>query len=404
MARGWFRREDRSVGGRPTDAIDRARSDMVSAFLQLDQRLSIITDGVEAAAALGMSAELVRAFAPVREACYATINDYLTVSGQDAATTTLGDVQRTMTRIVEAIQLLDRFYERNSTQIEHARISYAAVPDEAARARTQSDQLLTRLSTLPAEQLSYSSVKTAREQHDRARSQLEAAQLDVSGGGGDRAGLRNRAAALVAATEKLSQAVDRAPTRVGEATAALASVRTRLSAVRNRSARMPEAYSALLREFSAACSKDLIGHDQRSARDIDAAAVEIDTAAEEMKSDPEAALAAITRARSALANAEQLVDGVTDRLNELRVVQKDPPAAAGRVRFQIRDAQLLAVNLGLVEQWGSVLDAQVLRVDRAVATLTGRHPDYWGYLVDLRAISDFVTGVVNKMKDEARRS
>ena len=115
-------------------------------------------------------------------------------------------------------------------------------------------------------------------------------------------------------------------------------------------------------------------------------------------------MAAITRARSALANAEQLVDGVTDRLNELRVVQKDPPAAAGRVRFQIRDAQLLAVNLGLVEQWGSVLDAQVLRVDRAVATLTGRHPDYWGYLVDLRAISDFVTGVVNKMKDEARRS
>ena len=43
-------------------------------------------------------------------------------------------------------------------------------------------------------------------------------------------------------------------------------------------------------------------------------------------------------------------------------------------------------------------------MDRAVATLTGRHPDYWGYLVDLRAISDFVTGVVNKMKDEARRS
>jgi hypothetical protein len=85
-------------------------------------------------------------------------------------------------------------------------------------------------------------------------------------------------------------------------------------------------------------------------------------------------------------------------------VQKDPSAAAGKVRFQVRDAQLLAVNLGLVEQWGSVLDAQVLRVDRAVATLTGRHPDYWGYLVDLRAISDFVTGVVNKMKDEARRS
>jgi chromosome segregation ATPase len=377
---------------------------MVGAFLQLDQRLSIITDGVEAAAALGMSSELVRAFVPLRDACYDTINEYLALSGQDARATPLGDYQRTMNRITDSIRSLDQFYERNSTQIEHARISYASVPDEAARARTESDQLLERLGRLPADQLAYSSVKSALEQHDQARLDLEAAQLDVAGGGGDRAGLRNRAAALTAAVKKLRQAVDQAPSRAGEAAAALASVRTRLSAVRNRSARMPEAYSALLREFSAECSKDLVGHDRRSARDLEVAAAEIDSAAAQVTQDPESALAAITRARSVLANAEELVDGVTDRLNELRVVQKDPPAAAGRVRFQIRDAQLLAVNLGLVKQWGSVLDAQVLRVDRAVATLTGRHPDYWGYLVDLRAISDFVTGVVSKMKDEARRS
>jgi chromosome segregation ATPase len=377
---------------------------MVGAFLQLDQRLSIITDGVEAAAALGMSGDLVRAFVPLRDACYETINEYLALSGQEARATPLGDVQRTMNRITDSIRSLDQFYERNSTQIEHARISYAAVPDEAARARAESDQLLERLGGLPADQLAYSSVKNALDQHDQARLQLEAAQLDVSGGGGDRAGLRSKAAALTAAVKKLRQAVDQAPSRAGEATAALASVRTRLSAVRNRSARMPETYSALLREFSAECSKDLVGHDRRSARDLEVAASEIDGAAAQVTQDPEAALAAITRARSVLANAEQLVDGVTDRLNELRAVQQDPPAAAGRIRFQIRDAQLLAVNLGLVKQWGSVLDAQVLRVDRAVATLTGRHPDYWGYLVDLRAISDFVTGVVSKMKDEARRS
>jgi chromosome segregation ATPase len=377
---------------------------MVGAFLQLDQRLSIITDGVEAAAALGMSGELVRAFVPLRDACYETINEYLALSGQEARATPLGDVQRTMNRITDSIRSLDQFYERNSTQIEHARTSYAAVPDEAAKARTESDQLLERLGGLPTDQLAYSSVKSALDQHDQARLQLDAAQLDVAGGGGDRAELRNKAAALTAAVKKLRQAVDQAPSRAGEAAAALASVRTRLSAVRNRSARMPETYSALLREFSAECSKDLVGHDRRSARDLEVAASEIDSAAAQVTQDPEEALAAITRARSVLANAEQLVDGVTDRLNELRVVQKDPPAAAGRIRFQIRDAQLLAVNLGLVKQWGSVLDAQVLRVDRAVATLTGRHPDYWGYLVDLRAISDFVTGVVSKMKDEARRS
>jgi hypothetical protein len=208
---------------------------------------------------------------------------------------------------------------------------------------------------------------------------------------------------MQASIKKLQQAIAEAPSKNREARAALASVRTRLAAVRNRSERMPEAYSALLREFSAACSADLIGDDRRSAEDLVRASAEIDTAATTLESDPEASLAAVKRARKVLTDAEELVDGVTDRLNELRDVRRDPPAAAGRVRFQIRDAQLLAVNLGLVKQWGSVLDAQVLRVDRAVAALTGRHPDFWGYLVDLRTISDFVTGVVSKMKDEARR-
>lgn len=376
---------------------------MVNAFLQLDQRLSIITDGVDAAETLGMGGELARAFAPIRDACYETINQYLVLNGSDGPPAPLTEYQRTMSLITDSIRSLDQFYERHKSQIEHARISYASVPEEAARVRVESDRLAEQLGTLSPEQLSYASVKTAVQQHDQVRLELEAAQLQVSQGDGDRAILKARTAAMGEAVKKLQQAIAEAPGKADEARAAIASVRTRLSAVRNRSARMPEAYSALLREFSAECSKDLVGHDRRSALDLERASGEIDSAASRLASDPEAALGAITRARAALAEAEELVDGVTDRLNELRVVQKDPPAAAGRVRFQIRDAQLLAVNLGLVKQWGSVLDAQVLRVDRAVAGLGGRHPDYWGYLVDLRTISDFITGVVSKMKDEARR-
>ena len=401
MAGRWFRRDSRDVGGGSTDVLTRARNDMVAGFLELDQRLSILADGVDAAADLGLSPELIRSFAPIRDDCYETINQYLALSDPDA-TASLADYQKTSDRITKSIQRLDRFYEQNSTQIEHARTAYAAIPDEAVRVRQESDRLVDQLGGLTAGQLGYGSVKTAVAQFDQAQHRLEAAQLQVSQGG-DRAALQASTAAMRAAIEKLQQAIAEAPGKEGQARAALASVRTRLAAVRNRSARMPEAYSALLREFSAACSADLIGDDQRSAADLQRAEAEIDTAARELASDPEASLAAITRARAVLAEAEQLVDGVTDRLNELRVVRQDPSAAAGRVRFQIRDAQLLAVNLGLVKQWGSVLDAQVLRVDRAVAALTGRHPDYWGYLVDLRAISDFVTGVVNKMKDEARR-
>ncbi|WP_207838749.1 hypothetical protein [Williamsia soli] len=376
---------------------------MVNAFLQLDQRLSIISDSVAAAEVLGTGGELVRAFVPIRDACYETINQYLTLSGSDGPLAPLNDYQRTLSQITDSIRTLDHFYERHSTQLEHARISYAAVPEEAARVRADSESLVDRLARLPPDQLAYTSVTTAVQHHDRCLRELEAAQLSVSQGGGDRAQLRARTAALGEAVKRLEQAIAAAPGRAEDARAALASVRTRLSAVRNRSARMPEAYSALLREFSAQCSRDLVGHDRLSAQELERASSEIDSATTALRSDPESALAAITRARTHLSEAEELVDGVTDRLNELRLVQRDPPAAAGRVRFQIRDAQLLAVNLGVVKQWGSVLDAQVLRVDRAVAALTGRHPDYWGYLVDLRAISDFVSGVVSKMKDEARR-
>ncbi|HEY9316146.1 hypothetical protein [Williamsia sp.] len=401
MARRWFRRDSRDVGGGPTDAITHARNDMVSGFLELDQRLSILADGVDAAAALGLSEDLVRSFSPIRDACYETINQYLALSSTDT-TAPIADYQRISSQITESIHRLDRFYELHSTQIEHARTAYGAIPDEAARVRRESDQLADQLGALSPDQLGYGSVKAAVQQHDQVRLQFEAAQLHVSQGG-DRAELQAQTAAMRASIKKLQQAIAEAPSKIGEARAALASVRTRLAAVRNRNERMPEAYSALLREFSAACSADLIGHDRRSAQDLLRASAEIDTAATKLESDPEASLAAVTRARKVLADAEELVDGVTDRLNELRDVRRDPPAAAGRVRFQIRDAQLLAVNLGLVKQWGSVLDAQVLRVDRAVAALTGRHPDYWGYLVDLRTISDFVTGVVSKMKDEARR-
>lgn len=403
MARGWFRRDDRSAGGGSAGAVEHARNDMVSAFLQLDQRLSIISDGVEAAEVLGLGGELVRSFTPIRGACYETINQYLTLSGSDVAQAPLADYQRTTSQITDSIRSLDRFYERNSTQIEHARISYAAVPEQAAQVRTESDQLAEQLMELSPDQLSYESVKTAVQQHDQVRLELEAAELRVSQGEGDRAILKARSAALGEAVTKLRQAIAEAPGKTNEAKAALASVRTRLSAVRNRSARMPESYSALLREFSAKSSKDLVGHDRRSSLALERAANEIDLAARLIRDDPESALDAIARTRTVLAEAEELVDGVTDRLNELRVVQHDPPAAAGRVRFQIRDAQLLAVNLGLVKEWGSVLDAQVLRVDRAVEGLGGRNPDYWGYLVDLRAISDFITGVVSKMKNEARR-
>ena len=116
--------------------------------------------------------------------------------------------------------------------------------------------------------------------------------------------------------------------------------------------------------------------------------------------DPEAALRLVTSARAKLTEAEQLVDAVTDRLRLLREVRSDPAAKANAVRFRLRDAQRLVVSRGLVPEWGSVLDAQVDRIDRITEQLTGRHPDYWTYLQSLDSVGEFVSGVVTRIRHQ----
>ena len=69
-----------------------------------------------------------------------------------------------------------------------------------------------------------------------------------------------------------------------------------------------------------------------------------------------------------------------------------------RVRFRIRDAQRLVVDTATVAEWGSVLDAQSARVDRAVAALTGPHPDYWALLTEVDAVTTFVADIVARVR------
>ena len=83
-------------------------------------------------------------------------------------------------------------------------------------------------------------------------------------------------------------------------------------------------------------------------------------------------------------------------------MRDDPGAVERTTRFAIRDAQLLAVDRHLVPRWGSVIDAAAGRVDRAVAGLTGRHPDYLAYVRELDSVGQFVADVVAKMKAGTR--
>ncbi len=371
-------------------------------FLQLDQRLSIIADGVDAATALRQDRSLQVAFEPVRTRVYASIDRYLSLTDESTvARAGQAEYEQCSRDIHDSITALDSFYSSNSGAIESARAMRAAVPDRAGAAIRASDQAIAAAGAMPAEFSGYTSVRSAVERVQRVRSAFDRARGAAAGTATGE--LNTQTAELTTAADELTAAVDAAPGRVGEVERALSSVRTRWSAVRTRAERLPEAYSALLREFSAACSEDLTGHDRNGDRALRLAAGHIDAAATLLGTDPDHAGGEVSAARTALADAEHFIDGVTDRLGTLRDVRADPGAVEGRVRFGIRDAQLLAVDRGLVPRWGSVLDAAAARADRASAGLNGTHPDYWGYVTEMNDIAAFVSDVVSKMKGQGRR-
>ena len=118
---------------------------------------------------------------------------------------------------------------------------------------------------------------------------------------------------------------------------------------------------------------------------------------------PEQALALVGQAREEIGSAEELVDSVADRLELLQGIRADPAKPERDARFRVRDAQRLAIDRGMVGEWGSVLDAQAGRIDRIVAALPERNPDYLKYQRELEAVSEFVADIVNRMRQRSAR-
>ena len=297
-----------------------------------------------------------------------------------------------------AAQAVDRFYAAHRSSLEEARAALAATPRIARDAKAQAEQAQLELASADPSFVDYPSIRSAFLSVDTA-----VAAVDASLASNDARGARAAAADVREAAAALKAALAAAPARAREAQSALASVRTRVEAVRTRFDRLAPAFSTLLREFNVASSADLSDNERASARHIEQAEEDLAAArAAASAGNPEQALEYVAQARAHLSDAEELVDAVTDRVDLLRKVKADPVAREQSVRFRLRDAQQLAVNRGLVAEWGSVLDAQLARIDRASAALTGTHPDYWSYLQDLDSISAFITGVVDRMRASAR--
>lgn len=366
----------------------------MSAFLDMDTRQSIVETGVTASHELAPERDLLRAWEPIRQMCYGAAEEYLQLAHTepDRNLAPAAEYEQVIRRIADATRTLDEFYGNHRGHLEHVTALAQTVPQLAHRVRADAHVAL-EATHAPANAAfaHYPSVRGATAALEHALRSLDATV---------RAGaVRVAAHQVEEATSALREALSAAPARQAEARNTLASVTTRLGAARTRSEGLAPAFSALLREFNAASSADLSGNERKAAQLLEHAERELDVARAALaEGRPEEALEQAGAVRAELARAEVLVDAVTDRLATLRAVRENPEAKVREVRFRLRDAQHLAVQRGLTAEWGSVLDAQLSRIDRAVEALTGVHPDYWAYTTDLDAVSTFITGVVNRMR------
>ncbi|WP_307829574.1 hypothetical protein [Antrihabitans stalagmiti] len=403
MTSSWPRR---LFGRARTREPDRgAQEALTTAFLDMDKRQSIAEAAVQASDQLFPERRMGRLWQPIADRCYQASAGYLAVSEQFASTATTSappvsapqnSYERTMQELTYAARSVDEFYQTHRQQLEDAVARLAAVPAVVTQSLAAAETARSGLRGDGERYIGYPSVQQRTRDLDSAVAALDAAQA-----GGAPAVLRDAASRVRAAASALEAALAAAPNKEREATQAISSVTTRISGVRTRAERLAPAYSTLLRDFNAASSKDLAGNEASAKAEIESAAAALLKAHMTLnRGDPESALDLTAAIRAHLANAERHIDAVTDRLALLREVRDNPKQKEDEVRFRLRDAQMLAVNRGIVSEWASVLDAQLERIDRISGALNGRHPDYWAYVTGLDAVKTFISGVVQRMKKQ----
>lgn len=389
-----FRWSDRGApDAGPDDRALAARDAATQAFLALDDEQRAAAAAVDAAEELGSPRRLREYWAQI-----AVLGDQATEAYLAATTdtppgrTTHGADERATAEIERAREAIRRFRSSHGRVLDEAAHLVSGLPAAAQQARVA----LVDARSAIAE----GGVRSRRAQERLADAERTATRLDSPG-------LRERrdaiARTLELAREARTLAVD-APRTAAAVRTSLSSVATRRAAAQTRTERIPPALSALRREFSERCSRDLEGARERAQACLDAAdAAVAEAGASAGTGDWDDAADRIAAARTELARAEERADAVTERLAELREVRADPGRHAADVRFVVRDAQRLVVDRGLVTEFGPVLDAQSVRLQNARERLTGAHPDYWFYLTELRGIRDRVRQVVERVRAAAGR-
>lgn len=212
-----------------------------------------------------------------------------------------------------------------------------------------------------------------------------------------------RADRVLRDAEAVRTEAERLPERAAEIDKRLVSLRTRAQALTTRSAQVEPVLSELRRRFTVACWQDLQPVPEQAARGVHQAEEKLKEAgkAREEQRWPDAT-ALLATVRALLNSTDEAVSAARDRLQRLDAVAKDPQHEIERTRFAIRDAQRLAMAGRNTPdpRHARPLDDSVARLDRAVAGLEGRHPDYWHFLTETGAVRRTVAHVVEQIREE----
>lgn len=212
-----------------------------------------------------------------------------------------------------------------------------------------------------------------------------------------------RADRVVREAEAVRAEAERLPERAAEIDHRLVSLRTRAEALSTRSEQVPQVLSELRRRFVAACWQDLQQVPDQAAKNVERARLKLREArsARDAQRWPDAT-SLLSTVRALLNSTDEAVSAAGERLRMLNGVQEDPRQEIDRTRFAIRDAQRLAMAGRSTPdpRHARPLDDSVARLDHAVATLEGHHPDYWHFLKETEAVRRTVGDVVDQIRKE----
>ncbi|MCB5180986.1 hypothetical protein [Streptomyces antimicrobicus] len=410
-SRRWFGGRDESRRAEAQAAKDAA----AAAFYALDSAQRDLRISVETIAAVDSSPagrQAVDAFAGLGQRIDEVSHRYIEAvdahdldrDGLDAATAARAkqELDRARAELERVAGELERFAQGLQPLLDRAETQLARLAPARERAKAAllaASQALdaVRASGLRADELA-------------ARLARLGPELTLLNQGAGRHGVPEtiqRAERILRDAEAVRAEAERLPERAAETGRRLVSLRTRAQALRHRADGVDPVLSELRRRFTAACWQDLQQVPEQARRDVARAEERLREAgaalAEQRWADTTALIATV---RSLLDSVDEGVSAARDRLARLTAVAEDPQVEVRRTRFAIRDAQRLAMEGRSVPdpRHARPLDAAVARVDRALAGLEGRHPDYWHFLQELEEVRASVARVVGEIRAERAAS